>query len=162
MPGATIALQRMAVTIRSSAPVIARSAAGAIEVRLREQAARDTNGSMRLRNLPSARMDTTVSVRPSGDRQAEATVGVTPQAPWSILEDGTRGHLIAAKASRRRRRLLQGGSDTALAIGDTWIQGPVRVSGAPGKQTFSRGCAAGIPDAIRVAHEQFAQAVISV
>ena len=79
---------------------------------------RATGGDRRLTNLEQRAAPPRVDVSADG---AEVSAG---GATWSILESGTRGHVI-----KPRRRVLR--------VGDEWRSGAVRVRGVRGQHTYS-------------------------
>jgi len=110
----------------ADAAVVAKAAAAARREFVR-QIRSDTGGDSRMRNVGNARL----SVRTERNRETGGSTVITlsgsPKGPMSMLDKGTKPHVIGRAAGRRKR----------LAIGTGVVFGPVVHPGARGKRTWS-------------------------
>ena len=133
---------RAAAARVASAPERMVDAGAAVLVEAIDRRVRgDTGGDARMSGRPKKRI--AVRVR-YGRGQSIATAVLTPSpgAPWTWLEKGTRPHTVGARRDGR------GGLHLHVP-GAGWKTGPITVSGAPPKRTWTRGNADGLDEARR-------------
>jgi hypothetical protein len=99
---------------------LAQTGADVLVEELERALIRATRGDRRLSNLDSRAPVPRVAI--VHDDTAEITAS---GSVWSILENGTAGHVIRPRRGR------------VLRIGDEWRSGPARVRGVRGRRTYS-------------------------
>lgn len=130
-------LRGVAQSMRDAPLDLCRRGSVLIDDAIQVQLSADTRGSNRISGISPQPLTTTVTLRDDAGAMV-AIVDATQKGLWTILEKGTRPHDIAARPYRRNRALRIGGE------GGDWRQGPVHVSGARGKQTFTHGAQVGV------------------
>lgn len=125
MTSAASAMHSAADALAKAPRQLVQTGADVLVEELERALLRATGGDRRLSNLEGRAP--VPSVRITGDNTAEVSAF---GAAWSILENGTRGHVIR---SRRRHG--------ALHIGDEWRSGPARVRGVRGQRVYSTAVA---------------------
>jgi hypothetical protein len=132
----------------ADAAVVAKAAAAARRLFV-QQIRTDTGGDMRMRNVGNAKL----SVRTERSRETGGAAVVTlsglPKGPLSMLDKGTKAHVIGRATGRRKR----------LVIGGRVVLGPVRHPGARGKRTWSGVKPGALVEARRAAEVEWSKVV---
>lgn len=126
---ATVALRRASRAVKEIPNQLATESGKIVATHVRKALKQDG-----VTRVAGARLS--VSVKTHGNVCVVSAAPRKAIGPWSMWEEGTRGHTVAARKKR---------DSDAMRIGDSWATGPWSVRGMRGHHTWQRGVDAARP-----------------